>query len=389
MNILHTVEFYSPSVGGAQEVVRQISERLVRRGHTVTVATSSLAERSARVLNGVRIEEFEISGNAVSGFQGETKRYQDFLMGGKFDIMMNYAAQEWSADLAFEVLGKMHSRKVFTPCGFSALYNPAYSNYFSEIPGIMRQYDHLIFHAGRYRDVEFARQHRLSNYSIIPNGAARDEFEIIDSTFRRRHGIPENIPLILTVGSHTRLKGHRLSIETLRRLKTKRAALVIIGNVLSGKNCFEDCRVRAQRANWAGLGLKRVYLLNPPRPDVVAAYHAADLFLFASNVEYSPIVLFESLAAHTPFISLACGNAAEIAEWTGGGLIAPTHEIKEGVVEGDSESLAKLVDELLNNPEKRFALAEAGHRAWQSHYTWETITLEYEQLYEHLLERKV
>jgi len=44
VNILHTVEFYSPSVGGAQEVVRQISELLVKRGHDVTVATMSLAQ---------------------------------------------------------------------------------------------------------------------------------------------------------------------------------------------------------------------------------------------------------------------------------------------------------------------------------------------------------
>ena len=41
MKILHTVEYYAPSVGGAQEVVRQISERMVQRGHQVTVATTA------------------------------------------------------------------------------------------------------------------------------------------------------------------------------------------------------------------------------------------------------------------------------------------------------------------------------------------------------------
>ena len=47
MKILHTVEYYSPSVGGAQEVVRQVSEQLTRRGHTVTVATSFHPDRHA------------------------------------------------------------------------------------------------------------------------------------------------------------------------------------------------------------------------------------------------------------------------------------------------------------------------------------------------------
>lgn len=36
MKILHTVEFYEPSVGGAQEVIKQISLQLVKRGHEVT-----------------------------------------------------------------------------------------------------------------------------------------------------------------------------------------------------------------------------------------------------------------------------------------------------------------------------------------------------------------
>ena len=42
MKILHTVELYHPSQGGMQEVVKQISERLVKLGHEVTVATTKL-----------------------------------------------------------------------------------------------------------------------------------------------------------------------------------------------------------------------------------------------------------------------------------------------------------------------------------------------------------
>ena len=72
MKILHTVEFYHPSVGGMQEVVRQISERLVALGHQVTVATTALPERTEKEINGVKIVEFKISGNAVRGMSGET-----------------------------------------------------------------------------------------------------------------------------------------------------------------------------------------------------------------------------------------------------------------------------------------------------------------------------
>ena len=39
MDILHTVEFFMHPYWGAELVVQQISEQLVRRGHRVTVAT--------------------------------------------------------------------------------------------------------------------------------------------------------------------------------------------------------------------------------------------------------------------------------------------------------------------------------------------------------------
>ena len=67
MRILLACEFYYPSVGGVQEVMRQIAERLAARGHRVTVATTYVAERKSRELNGVTIVEFKVSGNAVRG----------------------------------------------------------------------------------------------------------------------------------------------------------------------------------------------------------------------------------------------------------------------------------------------------------------------------------
>ena len=138
MKILHTVEFYTPSIGGAQEVVRQISERLVRQGHEVTVATTALSERNSEEFNSVKIAEFDISGNAVHGFHGEIERYQQFLLNGDFDIMMNYAAQQWSMDLVFPILDRIPYHKVMIPCGFSGLFDPAFDDYFAEMSAIMQ-----------------------------------------------------------------------------------------------------------------------------------------------------------------------------------------------------------------------------------------------------------
>jgi len=421
MKILHTVEFYYPSVGGAQEVVRQLSERLVKRGHDVTVATSALPERDSYVINGVKIEPFDISGNTVRGMSGEIQRYQRFLLEGGFDIMMNYAAQEWAMDLVFLILDQIPYRKVMIPCGFSGLYEPEYHDYFTQMPDVMRGYDHLVFHADDYRDTNFARQHGVDHFTIIPNGASEIEFGRKNETFRKRYRIPADVPMLLTVGSHTCMKGHRLCLDAFQRLEVNRAVLVIIGNVFSspgewqryarsvwgelrGRNvsrvvkmllrasfggvvpgCLPDDRMRGRWINLRGLGKKRVLLLDPPREEVLAAYHAADVFIFGSNVEYSPLVLYEAAASRTPFISLACGNASEIAAWTGAGIIAPTIRKERGYVEGDPDIFAGQISTLLADETRRDLLAEAGHRAWSERFTWDIITSRYEKLYSEVI----
>jgi L-malate glycosyltransferase len=422
MNILHTVQFYLPSVGGAQEVVRQISEQLVRRGHTVTVATGFHPRRNEFELRGVHIEQFDISGNAVLGFHGEVERYREFLHQGQFDLMLNYAAQQWASDLVFPELDKLPFKKVFIPCGFSALYDPAYRAYYAEMPAVMRRYDHLIFHANHYRDVEFASENGLTHLSIIPNGASEEEFRQPAHGFRQLYSIPENVPLLLTIGTHTGTKGHRLILDAFRQLKTIPAVLVIIGNDLAypgiwegtlkpilrtckrgdirrffqmlhqwqvggrGGGCFPECLTLASDINHQLSPDKRVLLLDPSRAEAVSALHSADVFVFGSNIEYSPLVLFEAMASHTPFLTLACGNAEEIVDWScGGGRIVPTIQKELGLVDGDPVVFARAIDEQLSDPAQIRQMARAGYSAWRDHFTWESIVLRYENLYLELL----
>jgi glycosyltransferase involved in cell wall biosynthesis len=381
MRILHTVEYYFPSVGGAQEVVRQISERLVKKGHEVTVATKALPARSETIINGVTVKEFAIFGTPGLGYQGEVGKYQEFLLKGQFDVMMNYAAEQWATDLAFSVLEQIPYAKILAPCGFSGLYNRKYAQYYIKLPNFLNKYDCLIFHSSGYRDVEFVKNQGLQNCRIIPNGASAEEFLSPDLTFRSRYHIPETATLILSIGSHTGAKGHYELIEAFRRTKIKNAYLVIIGNVINGIGCSRSCRQQAGWVNLLSFGAKRIVLLDLPRQDVLAALYAADLFVLASNLECSPLVLFESMASRTPFISTACGNAAEIVEWGKGGVIVPTITDSNGLVRTTPDHLANEIQNLLAHSDRRFFLGEMGFESWQDRFTWEKIVDQYEQLY--------
>jgi L-malate glycosyltransferase len=381
LRILHCVEFYHPSPGGAQAVVRQVSAELVRRGHSVTVATTALPARRSGELDGARIEEFDVAGNAVRGLTGEVDRYRRFVLEGDFDLLMTYAAQQWTTDALLPVLDQIPYRKLLAPCGFAGLADPAFGEYFSALPEALARFDHLIFHTHSYQDIEFARGAGLANFSVIPNGASRAEFDDLDSDFRERHRIDAEEPLLLTVGPHNWLKGHALAIEGFRRAGIDRGVLVVIGNKPLRLGCQWDCRRRAVSTRLRGGGRKRVILLDPPREEVLAAYKTADLFVFGSQVECSPLVLFEAAASGTPFVSVAAGNAAEIAEWTGGGIVVPSQRLPDGRFTAAPEAFAEEITRLAADRAARQVLSERGRAAWLRDFTWDRIAGRYEEAY--------
>jgi L-malate glycosyltransferase len=384
VKILHTVEFYSPSVGGAQEVVRQLSERLVEMGHDVTVATTKLPERKQKVINGVKIKEFAIKGNSVHGMSGNVADYKKFLLENKFDVIMNYAAQEWAADLFFEVMDKVTARKIFVPCGYSALHDPAYKQYFKRLPEILRKYDATVYLSNDYRDIKFARKHKLKNLKIIPNGADEREFRDLDAKARqfRETYRPKRL-VVSTIGNHTGEKGHRKSILAFMLAPIRNATLVIIGGGVKGDGCWQQCRRWARFASLTSwLSGKDIRLLEIRHPSTVDALAASDIFLFLSNIEASPLVLFEANAAKTPFITTAAGNAAEICKWTKGGVVVETFPGPNGRVRANIKSAVKHLSKLARDQNLRQQLGEQGQKNWQAKYTWDKITREYLKLYQ-------
>jgi L-malate glycosyltransferase len=386
MKILHTVEFYWPHMGGAQEVVRQVSEHLVKRGHEVTVATSRLSERKETVYNGVKIKEFSVSGNEVRGFQGEVQSYQNFLRGEPFDVMMNYAAQQWTSDLAFPLLAVLPFKKILAACGFSGLTDSAYQDYFSRMPAYLKKYDRLIFHSETYQDACFAKDHGISRYTVIPNGASEEEFlEEKAFNFRERYRIGKDTPFVLAVSNHEQFKGHKLVIEAFRRARIGRAVLVIMGRSLSLRGCLPSCHIQAAFVRTLSFGRKRVLLLNAPRREVVGAFRSADLFVHGSQLECSPLVLFESMASKTPFITTDSGNAKEIVAWGNGGVVLSGRRAENGRVITEQRTLSKSIEEMIAQKNTRVAMGESGYEAWRDRFTWNHISGVYEALYQSLL----
>jgi glycosyltransferase involved in cell wall biosynthesis len=425
--------------------MRQIAERMAARGHDVTVATSRHPRRKSNLVNGVKIREFKAGGKMVYGLNGQIDEYRKFVRTFEADAILIMAAQQWSFDALWPVLKDIKARKVFIPCGFSGLYEPDFADYFRQLPDVLRKFDHLIFNAEKYRDIDFVKNIELRNFTVLPNGISEGDFEREpDGQIRQKLAIPEDAFLFLTVGNPIEAKGHRDVVDAFSRLDTGGQSAVLLsiagwpasglGSSRRGGGLTQLVRrkvinsplgtavryadVAARRLfhivrfeGWDGIKqlvrrqlattdppvpplesiesmaakasaqpFKCVILTDLERQDLVQAYLAADLFVFASRVEYSPLVLFEAAAAGTPFLTVPVGNADEIVRWTGGGMLCEAAKDRRGYTRVDPGTLAGEMARCMNDRETLSRIGATARERWRNHFTWQIVTGYYEDI---------
>lgn len=238
MNFLFCCQLYYPSTGGVQTVMRQVAERLVSYGHSVTVATTKLNNRNFSVLNGVQIAEFSAAGSLALGMHGDIEQYREFVGNFPCDAILINAAEQWTFDALIRDLDAIKARKILIPCGFISFYDPAFEQYYFELHEALSKFDSLIFHSINYRDINYAHKHGIDNCVIIPNGASEIEFSgAPDATFRSRHQILENDFLIIAVGAFFTDKGHHQLANAIHYLPENNNRIVAI---LNGNNPYAE-----------------------------------------------------------------------------------------------------------------------------------------------------
>jgi L-malate glycosyltransferase len=367
MKILHTVEFYEPTKGGAEEVIKQISERLVSRGHEVTVATSYHPGRQNSVINGVNVLGFRISGNRVKGIRGETEKFLSFLKSSKFDVIFNYAAQTWTTDLTFSVIDSLEAKKVIAPLGYSKLKDPRYEEYFNLLPSYLRKYDKILYTSPNYQDKIFGDLHNLnSNSVIVPNGADEKEFQKSPIGFKKKYGI-NNKYLFISISNHYFGKGHNFIIDAVKNVENHDFTLVIIGNRPQAHwwySCYPLCKLKSI------IDSRIKAVSDVPREYVVSAYREADLFLFGSRVECAPLVMYESFASDLPFITRDVGNVKD-------------HKENIYLVSKSGE-MTDEINKFIQNPAIYRDRAHRTNSMFLERYTWDRIVAEYENIYKSL-----
>ncbi len=373
MVILHTAHEYPPTVGGVAEVVSQVSVRLTQRGHEVHVASGwgrGLAKEE--VLQGVCVHRFDVQGNAVRGMSGEVRRYVEFVEAFLADVLVVHYAPSWPLDALLPHLRELPAAQVFVGHGLARITDPAYRDYFNALGVALRHVDRVVALSALLEEVPFCRQHGITEPSIIPNGVDSNVSVSARRGVRKRWGIGDR-PWLVSASNHSGVKGHHRLFEVVRgvRRDLPEATATIIGNPYPAEKwrlgrigvrggCWYRCRLQAAVAPAVSLRW------NVPRADVISAIQEADVVLIGSSYEGSPLVVLESMAAGTPWVSFDVGC---VREHTGGLIVQ------------DSEEMARAVAYLLNDAQASAELGEQGRRRARERHDWEALVQCYEQVY--------
>jgi glycosyltransferase involved in cell wall biosynthesis len=156
-------------------------------------------------------------------------------------------------------------------------------------------------------------------------------------------GLPEDAPVIGTVGNLTEKKDHTGLLRAFAELRARipGARLVIVG---SGP--LEE-RLRAQVRN---ADLTDSVLMTGSRDDVPALLPAFDVFVLSSRFEGLSIALVEALAAGVPAVCTRVGGVPEVLDGSNAGLMVAAQQPAQ---------LAAAIEEVLADPQRRSAMSAA------------------------------
>lgn len=380
MKILITSFTFPPQANGVAHVVEAHATGLARLGYEVTVATGYDPNRNFDIYGpGVRVIQFKASGNANLrvGFKGEIDRYENFIANSDCDVIICHGWQIWTTDIAIRVLGRIKTKILFShsisannTCGFPRTFLTwlAWRPYVWKMPNMLREFDHITFLTDRmnydqFYDRLFCHRLGIKNFTIIPNGADPQSFDLDDPDFRKIFPIGQK-RMILCVAGYSPMKNQEMALKAYLKAEPSNSILVFIGGELNSyahklKRLYDSRRLKKQESPDV------LFLEKQEQHMIRAAYRSADLFLNPSRSEGQPLVLLDAMASATPFISTNVGCVAELPG---------------GVVVNSEAEMANQIVALLDNPQERNRLAAEGLHACRSTYNWERIVMQLDTL---------
>jgi glycosyltransferase involved in cell wall biosynthesis len=391
MRILHVISTLAPASGGPTEVLRGLVVAQVNAGHLVTVCTTDRGNPTKETLTRSYFQSFYHVSATINAFP---VMYTPLLLSlpfaqwlrekvRDFDVVHIHGLYRFPPTYAAYLARKQGVPYVIRPHGSldPYLYDKStrsvwlkrlYERWF-DLPNLNGA-DAIHYTAEDERQRVAPLNLRAPSF-VVPNGLDWASFESLPprGALRTRWGVGD-APLILFLGRLHFKKGLDLLIpafDTVRKTIPD-AQLVVVGP----ENDDYGQKVRG----WVcerNLQDAVHFVGTLEGTDVIQAYVDADVFALPSYTENFGMTVAEAMACALPVVISDQVNIHTEVASAGAGLVTRC----------DSGEVAVAIKSLLNAPERRRAMGQAGRNLVQHRYSWPAIVDALTREYEAVIER--
>lgn len=239
------------------------------------------------------------------------------------------------------------------------------------------------------RDVQALYGVEPDRVRVIHNGIDPDQYRPRpDAAVLRKHGIDPDVPYVLFVGRITRQKGILHLVRAIRHLRPD-AQVVLCAGAPDTDEIEREMTALVDEARDAHTAPVVWIAEMLPKDEVITCYSHAAVFVCPSVYEPFGIINLEAMACETPVVASAVGGIPEIVVDGETGRLVPFEAEGDGSAEpvdpdGFARALAAAVNELLDAPERRRAMATASRRRVEEYFSWRAIARQTLDFYRHL-----
>lgn len=375
MKILMLTWEYPPRVvGGISRVVHDLSKRLIKDGHEVTVVTYKDGDapefEDDKGVKVYRISNYMINPNNFidwimqMNFNMVAKVNQIIASEGGFDVihahdwLVAYAAKTIKDSYGFSLVSTIHA----TEAGRNSGIHDEIQRYINDTEWMLTYESTEVIVNSKYMKGELQRLFGLpyEKIDVIPNGVNLTAFTGIerDYSFRRKYAM-DNEKIILFMGRLVFEKGIQNLIAAMPKILNAYHDAKL---VIAGKGGMID-ELRAQ-VNALGIAEKVYFAGYQHGKDVQKMYKAADISVFPSTYEPFGIVALEAMLAENPIVVSDIGGLNEIVQHRENGMKAYA---------GNPNSLADSILELLYDHQLAANCVKKAKNKVRNEYDWNKI----------------
>ena len=385
MKILMLTWEYPPRiVGGLARVVHDLSKRLIKDGHEVTVVTyrdnADVPEyENDKGVNVYRVDNYMIHPNNFIdwimqlNFNMLSKATEIINKEGGFDVihahdwLVTYAAKSLKNAYDIPIVATIHA----TEAGRNSGIHDETQRYINDTEWLLTYEATEVIVNSNYMKNEIQRLFGLpfDKINVIPNGINLSNFTGIerDYDFRRQYAM-DNEKIILYVGRLVYEKGVQHLIAAMPKILSNYHDAKLI---IAGRGGMMD-ELRAEASN-LGLNDKIYFTGYLNSKQVQKMYKCADVAVFPSTYEPFGIVALEAMLAGVPTVVSDVGGLDEIV----------THGV-DGMKSyaGNANSIADSVTALLYDHQLATNVSKKAKQKVKDQFNWEKIAQDTHFTYE-------